>query len=252
MENNLAAGRMLFAVLFLVLCGVSPAAEPDGFSILFHRNGLPGKIFRHGKILFTSISLEGSLASKSPSGNKIKAEEVFVEQERSGNVRISRIRGVLKSGSGQSLADFQTVIRESSNGIRFETSIKSKAELQSHSYPFYWLFKIPEDRMRGRGVRCESAAGLRYERLLPERFETRIKLAGSLICLAFPEEVLCAASERNGSVRLEDNRNWDKRSFHLMLPPKALWSNAAQTLPAGSEFNWSFTLAPYVPEEEGE
>lgn len=166
-----------------------------------------------------------------------------------GRLRV-KTQGRLKTPENLELARYEIETVFSSEEILVKNRIITSHEFHSHSFPFWWELQIPESRMRERGARMVSANGLVSDRLLPETFAGRIKMSLEKLHLAYPEIVILFQDRTNATVRFEDNRNWAGKVFQIMIHPKSLWYNTARKIPAGTIWEWSFTLSVYKPPEE--
>lgn len=229
--------------------------QSDGFCAAVSAQGVWETLTWKGHSLLERSSLHGSCILMEENGKKRKSK-LFMDRNshseihKENNQMSVRTWGCLKTPENLELARYEIESVFSQEAIFVKNRIVTSHEFLSHSYPFWWELRIPEPRMRGRGVRMISADGLVNDCLLPETFEKRMKMSLKSLFLAYPEIVIQFQGRDNATVRFEDNRNWAKNVFHIMIHPKSMWYNIARKIPAGTVWEWSFTLTVYIPSEE--
>ena len=230
--------------------------QSNGFQAKTSRQGVIASMRFQGKHILNLSQLQGSYTSP-PGTSKPKTRNLLMTQVRNFQERIERSTGetiFLYTGTftdreNPDGVDYHVEMRFSPAQIHIRTRVVLKQDFYSHSFLFSWQFLVPITEMSGRGIRSVPKNGQYTDLLLPELFETRIKLIGQAVYLAYPSVVICFKDVKNSTIRFEDNRNWSKQNFHVIVHPNAIWHNTAQKIPAGSVFDWSFSIALYDPPE---
>ena len=253
--------RSLLPLLFFIFCTVCFSAEyrSDGFQARISRQGVLSFLRFQGRNILNLSQLQGSYTSP-PGVSKPKTRNLlmtgvrnFRERiEQSAGETILQYTGTYTDSENPDGADYHVEMRFSPDQIRIRTRVVLKQDFHSHSFLFSWQFLVPVSEMSGRGIRSVPKNGQYTDLLLPEIFETRIKLIGQAVYLAYPSVVIRFENVKNATIRFEDNRNWSKQNFHVIVHPNALWHNTPQKIPAGSVFDWTFSIALYDPPETEE
>lgn len=238
----LIAGGALFAETY----------TSDGFSAEISKNGMLMNLKYKDQLLCNQVQINGSYHL--PKDAKKYDARFFQGWDYTGQAVCKKegttMTVTTESKLGNSVlkdaVDYKMEMTLTSNKITVKSFIKQNVPLLTDFGIFQTVLSMPP-ALFGRGVKCVTKMGQERFEVLPATYNKAFQLNGKSIAISTGKGVFTFAGTKEETISFIDSRAWGGKDFSFYIAPPAKWTPKDVEHPAGSTYQWEFTLS-FEPE----
>ena len=239
----------------VLIAGAALFAEnytSDGFSAEISKNGMLMNLKYKGQLLCNQVQINGSYHL--PKDAKKYDARFFQGWDYTGQA-VCKSEGTTMTVTTESklgntvlkdAVDYKIEMTLTPNKITVKNFIKQNVPLLTDYSLFQSVLSMPP-ALFGRGAKCVTKMGQERFEVLPETYNKAFQLNGKSIAISTGKGVFTLAGAKEETISFMDSRAWGGKDFSFYITPPAKWTPKDVEYPAGSTYQWEFTLS-FEPE----